>query len=79
VAVTNGDSPEKVVKSIHQIGVEEFDHVLNNHADLWRHFEVSSHPTLVFVEPDGTFSSQVGGQSINRIQELVEGLIERSI
>ena len=78
VAVTNGDSPTGIVEKIHQIGVEDFDQVLQNHADLWRHFNVTSHPTLVMVEPDGAYSSVVGGQSIKGIEALVQGLLDRS-
>ena len=78
VAVTNGDSPDGIVKKIHQIGVEDFDQVLANHGDLWRQFEVISHPTLVMVEPDGAYSSVVGGQSIKGIEALVQGLLDRS-
>lgn len=76
--MTNGDSPDRVLKSIHQIGVEEFDHVLSDHEELWRHFEVTSHPTLVFLEPDGTYIAVVGGQTMDKIQTLTAELIERS-
>ncbi len=76
--MTNGDSPERLVKAIHQIGVEEFEHVVNDHSELWRHYEVTSHPTLVFVEPGGSYTSVVGGQTINKIAELTEQLLKAS-
>lgn len=78
VGVTNGDSPVGIEAKIHQIGVEDFDHVLQNHGDLWRHFDVTSHPTLVMVEPDGRYTSVVGGQSIKGIEAQVQGLLDRS-
>jgi len=62
---------------VSEFGVDGFDHVVDQSAEVWAHFGVFVQPSFAFVDAGGdveVFVGAMGAEALStRIDELVDG------
>lgn len=68
------DSEEQVDQFIDEYGVTDVTHVVDLAGDVWRHFEITSQSTFVFLDDSGMITVTGAGTTVDEILTRAEEL-----
>jgi len=75
IGVAGRDDADTFQQWVTDRGVDAFEHIADPDIEIWREFRITSQPSFVFINNDGTIESHIGPLGLEgltaRINELI--------
>ncbi len=74
VGVAGRDDLPAINDFIDTLDVGAFEHAVDEDGSLWANYQITTQPSFVFIDDDGTTTNHVGALGIDRLTEVLDDL-----
>ena len=74
VGVAGRDELPAITEFIDTLNVGAFEHAVDGDGSLWANYEITTQPSFVFIDDDGTMSTHVGALGVGGLTEVLDDL-----
>lgn len=77
MGVAGRDELSAIQGFVERFGVSEFPHAIDDNADIWASFGVTSQPAFAFINQDRTITTNIGAMGVGSLTTAVEDLLAK--
>lgn len=74
VGVAGRDDLSAINEFIETLDVGAFEHAVDDDGSLWAGYGITTQPSFVFINDDGTTSTHVGALGVDGLTEILDDL-----
>lgn len=75
VGVAGRDDLSAITEFIDTLSVGAFEHVVDDDGSVWADYAITTQPSFVFIDDNGTTSTHVGALGVDGLSEALNDLV----